>query len=83
MLSGAEGSGLGDGWVSLTSLISSCRCSSSEFCSLMKLNSAKLRSSTRGERGKAGSRDIETRGRTEKEVLRKTTRRQRQTDGAI
>lgn len=42
------------GWVALTSLISSCRCSSSEFCSLMKLNSAKLRSSTGEEQRKAG-----------------------------
>lgn len=46
---------MGRGRVSPTSLISSCKCSSSEFCSLMKLNSAKFRSSTGGQWGKAGS----------------------------
>lgn len=48
---------------SLTSLISSCRCSSSEFCSLMKVNSAKLRSST-GERRERRVREPATEGHT-------------------
>lgn len=51
----SEESGMGRGRVLPTSLISSCKCSSSEFCSLMKLNSAKFRSSTGGQWGKAGS----------------------------
>lgn len=51
------------GGASLTSLISSCRCSSSEFCSLMKVNSAKLRSST-GERRERGVREPATEGHT-------------------
>lgn len=78
------GGGEGEGRVSLTSLISSCRRSSSEFCSLMKLNSAKFRSSTGGESGKAGSRETETSKRrdthrkAEKEMLRKATKTQRQ-----
>lgn len=48
------------GQASLTSLISSCTCSSSKFCSLMKLNSAKLRSST-GKVGQGGAQREEDR----------------------